>query len=77
MIRTQVLITPEQKIFLDLHAEKEQVSISTLVRRALELYLQTTQSEVNTTAQLLQRAKNAPSGAPADLSTNDEYLYGI
>lgn len=77
MERTQVLFTPAQKAQLMQYAEDKQVSFSELVRQAVERFLGELRPRKNVVDALLQRAKQAPKGAPSDLSTNDEYLHSL
>ncbi|OGJ21060.1 MAG: hypothetical protein A3A82_00340 [Candidatus Pacebacteria bacterium RIFCSPLOWO2_01_FULL_47_12] len=77
MLRTQVLITPDQKLQLEYYTQSLQVSGSALIRKALDTYIDILQKKSNTTTQLLHRANQAKGGAPTDLSTNDEYLYEV
>lgn len=76
MIRTQVLLTPTLYELLKLRAQEESISLSAVVRKALDKLLRPkkkTGGEI-----LLEMAKHAGSNpkAPKDLATNDKYLYG-
>ncbi len=77
MERTQVLFTPTQKALLMQYAEDKQVSFSEIVRQAVERFLVDLRPQKNVTLALLKRAKQAPKGAPRDLSANDEYLHAV
>lgn len=76
MVRTQIMLTPTLYELLKMRAQEEGVSLSALVRQALEKLLR---PHKKTGGQiLLEMAKHAGSNpkAPKDLATNDEYLYG-
>ncbi|MCA9371564.1 hypothetical protein KC726_01570 [Candidatus Woesebacteria bacterium] len=76
MIRTQTLLTPELYELVKMQAEKEGLSLSALVRKALEK-LMYKKKKTNTDI-LMDMAKDAvyDKSIPSDASTNDEYLYG-
>lgn len=77
MIRTQIILTPTLYELLKMRAQEEGVSLSALVRQALEKLLRPhkkTGREIF--AEMLKHAGNNPK-APKDLSTNDDYLYRL
>lgn len=77
MIRTQILLTPNLYELLKMRAQEEGVSLSMLVRDALEKLLRPkakTGKEIF--REMAKHAVSCPS-APKDLSTNDDYLYKL
>jgi len=78
MIRTQVLLTPDLSYAVREIAEEKGESISAVVRQLLDKALTLTKKRKKTGVDfLLKLSDNAFKGAPKDLSTNDEYLYGL
>ncbi len=78
MVRAQVLFTPSLYDQLRYEAQITGVSISELVRKAVAKLLQ---KKKKTSREILREmARDAGYGnknTPRDLSSNDEYLYGI
>lgn len=77
MLRTQVMLTPSQKTMIDFYAETQGLSLSEVVRQAIERFFSQPNLQKNTAKMLIERAKHAPTGAPKDLSTNDDYIYSV
>lgn len=76
MIRTQILLTPSLYEALQIHAQREGVSLSSIVRISLERTLKKKKSGKEILRQMARHADSF-SDAPKDLSTNDHYLYQL
>jgi len=77
MIRAQILLTPTLTEELKIVASEKNKSFSAVVREMLEKGLAKQRKKQNAGDFLLKLAKNAVTGGPKDLSTNDDYLYQI
>lgn len=80
MVRTQVLFLPTQKQEIELFAAQQMVSFSEacriLVKSGLAKLAKPNRNAVEMLLAIADDAQQRNVTGPADLSTNDEYLYG-
>lgn len=77
MIRTQILLTPTLYELLKLEAQTRKISLSALVREAVEkLLIRKKKTGGEILREMAKHCSFSDPNVPADLSTNDEYLYG-
>ena len=79
MIRKQILLTPTLEYEVKQYAKEKDISFSAAIRTMLEKATNAITPKKNSGVEaLLKMAENAKSvkGAPKDLSSNDDYIYG-
>lgn len=75
--RSQIYIEESQMYQLKLEAKKEQLAVSELIRRAINLFLKMRENEVNWKKDPLCKAVGKIELIDTDVSANhDRYLYG-
>jgi len=74
MTRVQVMMESDMHQQIKNLAKRRNISTSKLIRQTLKTQL--VKSKNSTTDVLLKAASKAKGGMPADLSTNDYYIYG-
>lgn len=76
MLKTHVAFRPPQSISIKSFAQEEGVSFNEAVRRLVDVALNKLGKKKTTTETLLEWANETFSG-PADLGSNDDYLYRL
>ena len=75
--RTQIYIEKDQMARIKFVAEKEQIAISELIRRAIKIFLEEKEKRVNWEKDPLTKAVGKIKLTVTDASVNhDQYLYG-
>lgn len=75
MDRIQVMLQPETHNKLKKLVKMHKISVSGFIRKAVEDQIIDTDVSKGTAAVLRDAARDSYSNGPADLSSNDDYLY--